>query len=114
MDYIDPYNFPENAIRDYLVAGGSVNPDLFDGTIFRVESSESFTLERLANQIDGAKFFLEVYNQSAVDIYITWDDDYIGVNAGAIPVTRVSALDVSYFEIICRRGKLIQSAKRVI
>lgn len=107
MDYLDPYNLPQLALRDYLVSGGEVEPDLFHGTIFRVESEESFTLARLANQIDGAKFFLEVYNTSGLDIYITWDSDYIGVNGGIVPATNISALGLLTFEIICRIGKMI-------
>ena len=51
MDYKDPYNFPELAIRNYDVVGSTVTPDLFHGSIFRVTSVTSFSLGRLRNQI---------------------------------------------------------------
>lgn len=107
MDYIDPYNFPENAIRDYDINGGSVTPDLFNGTIFRVSADESFTLERLRNQIDGAKFFIEVYNQSSIAIYMYLNEDYIASDQNPVVSYSVSANGIGYFEAICRRNMMV-------
>lgn len=107
MEYIDPYNFPELAIREYDALGGSVVPDLFHGTIFRVYPEQDFTMGCLRNQIDGAKFFIEVVNASDIDIYITWDSDYIGVNGGPLNNTLITSGRLAYFEVICRIGKMI-------
>jgi hypothetical protein len=107
MQYIDPYNHPKLAVRDYLVVGGSVDPDLFHGTIFRVGADQSFTLERLANQIDGAKFFIEVANTSGSQISMTLDPDYRASNLGSIASIDVPAGEVKAFEAICRIGLMI-------
>lgn len=114
MKYIDPHNYPQLAIRQYDVLGGSVIPDLFDGTIFRIASSASFSFDRLRNQIDGAKFFLEVYNPSANTIYVTFDSDYVTSDLGVVDIDKVDTEGVSYYELICRRGVMIVYDRRSV
>ena len=105
MEYIDPYNYPENALRQYAPESGMVYPDLHHGSIFRVITSNSFVLERLLNQLDGAKFFVEVYNiSSSRSIAVTFDPDYRAIDGGGITTDIVPVGGVISYEIICRLG----------
>lgn len=107
MEYIDPYNFPELAIRDYDVNSGIVTPNLFHGTIFRIQSDESFTLDRLKNQIEGAKFFVEIYNSSDNIIVVDFNDDYKPVDGKVLGAVNVASGRALVLEIICRIGVLL-------
>lgn len=107
MHYIDPHNLPQLAVRNYDVVGGSVIPDLFHGTIFRVSPSSNFSLERLRNQIDGAKFFVEVYNDSASPVTVTFDPDYIDSSLDPLDPANILAGSLMYYEVVCRRGSLL-------
>lgn len=107
MDYKDPYNVPEQAIRDYSVAGGEIDPDLAHGTIFRVNSESSFTMNRLANQMDGAKFFLEVVNIGDSGIHMSLNSDYRNTALEFIDPIAIASGGVKTLEIICRLGLML-------
>ncbi len=106
MKYIDPYNYPELAVRDYIISNSVITPNLFNGTIFRVEAGESFTLDRIKNQIDGAKVFLEFYNTSVSPITVTFNEDYRSTNLGTIDPAVIGAGETITYELICRIGLL--------
>lgn len=106
MEYFDPYNFPGLALRVYEIDGGEVVPNLFNGTIFRVLAEESFEFDRLKNQIDGAKFFLEIYNSTDSAITISFNEDYRATNFGTIDDVTLEVGGVVAYECICRIGLL--------
>lgn len=107
MDYVDLYNIPENAIESYIPVGGEVSLDLFDGFILRVPATGSFNLERLSNQIDGAKFFVEIINNGDSAITLSFDSDYRGSNLGYLSPVSIAAGAIEYYEMICRLGLII-------
>lgn len=107
MKYIDPHNYPDLAVRYYDVVGGSVVPDLSNGTIFRVVSDSSFDFSRLRNQIDGSKFFLEVYNSGVAPITVSFDPDYLLTDLSEATSFDIPALNVGYYEMICRLGFML-------
>ena len=111
MDYFDSQNIPETALRYYDINGGSVYPDLSHGVLFRVLADQSFTLERLRNQIDGAKFFLEVYNQSGGNITISFDGDYKNTALDDVSSKALGNGSTVTYEIICRIGYMLMYNK---
>ena len=114
MDYIDIYNIPENAIESYTPAGEEVTPDLSDGLIFRIPATGNFNLERLKNQVDGVKFFVEVINNSGGDIIMSFDNDYRAPDLGFISPVTISSGAIEYYEMICRIGLMIVYAQEGI
>jgi len=72
-----------------------------------VVASESFTLERLENQIDGAEFFLEIYNEGVVDIVLSFDDDYRATSLLNLSQVIINAGEVVAYDIICRIGLML-------
>jgi len=111
MDYLDLYNIPENAIESYTPNGGSVTPDLFDGAILRIPATGNFTLERLKNQLDGAKFYVEIINNHTGSIQLSFDNDYRASNLGFMAPVSIAAGAIEYYEMICRIGLIIVFAQ---
>ena len=107
MDYIDLNNIPENAIESYTPSGGEVTPDLFDGVILRIPATGNFNLERLKNQIDGIKFFVEVINDGAGEIIMSFDNDYRATDLGFLSPVTIAAGAIEYYEMICRIGLIL-------
>ena len=104
MDYFDLNNVPQNAIYSYIPVGGSVYPNLRHGIIFRIPATGDFNIERLANQIDGMKFVIEVYNQDDEELTLSFDNDYRSTDLGLLAPVDLSSDGVVAYEVICRLG----------
>lgn len=104
MGYFDVDNIPETSVHPYTPFGGLVEPDLLDGVIFRVTSDSDYEVDRLRNQIDGMKYYMELINDGDSNITVTWDGDYRATDLGYISPVVLNPDEVNFFEIICRNS----------